>query len=396
MEYHYDGLGTKLAQKGKDGIWTYYCGNVIYKNNQIYQPSMDEGRINVNGEYEYALTDHLGNVRVMFKDVNGQAQITQAEHFGPWGESLTGINYYANSTNKQNFVYTGHERQDDLEGVYDAKARHYDPITGRFWGVDPHASSYAALSPYSAMGNNPISIIDPDGADIVYFNTQGGEAHRIKSNTEFRTFIMANGKAGDPKLSVANWKEVAMPKIIQERTQSGENTTGSEYQANDYLIAARTGYFNQSKNAGILQLYTDGGKPIPKDEVSKIPDLDPTLVKAASIQESNNGVGGNNDLLTANNKGDYATYKAAYGLTKDEKVTDPSNSLYYGIRFIATKGFKGGITYDPNTGNTTYTFQGWLKAAGSYNGGGVKGYQGYVETMYNNAQTPKPENYVKQ
>jgi hypothetical protein len=184
-----------------------------------------------------------------------------------------------------------------------------------------------------------------------------------------------------------------MPKVIQERTQSKENTTGSEYQENDYLIAARVGLFNQTKNAGILQLYTEGGNTIPKEASSNVPDLDPTLIKAVSIQESNNGVSGNNDLLTANNKGDYDKYKAAYGLSKDEQVTTQNRSLYFGIRFIATKGFKGGVQYDPTTGIKSYTFKGWLNAVGNYNGGGVPGYQKYVEIMYNNAKAPMSQNY---
>lgn len=217
----------------------------------------------------------------------------------------------------------------------------------------------------------------------------GQEVYRQKSNTEFRMYIQSTANVASPTKSMVGWKEVPMPKIIQERTHSGENTTGAEYQANDYLIAARTGLFNQTKNNGNLQLYTENGNPIPKAEASKIPDLDPTLVKAASIQESNNGVGGNNDLLTGNNKEDYGACKKAYGLTKDENITDANRSLYLGIRFIATKGLRGYIDYDTKTKKRTYTFQGWLNAVGSYNGGGVKGYQGYIETMYNNAQSPK-------
>ena len=33
--------------------------------------------------------------------------------------------------------------------------------------MDPHASSYPLLSPYSWATNNPISTIDPDGQDVV-------------------------------------------------------------------------------------------------------------------------------------------------------------------------------------------------------------------------------------
>jgi hypothetical protein len=59
-----------------------------------------------------------------------------------------------------------------------------------------------------------------------------------------------------------------------------------------------------------------------------------------------------------------------------------------------TKGFKGGITYDKNTGTQTCTFQGWADAVSNYNGGGTAGYGAAVTTMAENAQESKPANYV--
>ena len=41
----------------------------------------------------------------------------------------------------------------------------YDPQIGRTWQRDPHASTYAGISPYSFLGNNPIRYIDPTGMD---------------------------------------------------------------------------------------------------------------------------------------------------------------------------------------------------------------------------------------
>ncbi|ELR68983.1 hypothetical protein C900_05541 [Fulvivirga imtechensis AK7] len=38
---------------------------------------------------------------------------------------------------------------------------------GRTPILDPHAYKYSSLSPYSWAANNPISIIDPDGRDII-------------------------------------------------------------------------------------------------------------------------------------------------------------------------------------------------------------------------------------
>jgi hypothetical protein len=294
------------------------------------------------------------------------------------------------------YGFNGFEKDDEIKGSGNHLSFNdfgYDPRLGRRWRVDPHSGNYPSMSGYSSFANNPIINLDPDGKDIVYFNTQGLESHRVKSNTEFKTFIMGSAKAGDPKISVVGWKEVAMPKIIEERTQSGEATTGTEYQENDYVIAARTGYFNQAKNAGNLNLYTEGGNAIPKDAVQAIPDLDPTLVKAVAMQESHLGTTGVTDIMQANVPGDWSALKSKYGLTKGES-TSTTNSLYGGIRLLATKGFKGGVSYDKKTGLSTYTFQGWNKAIGSYNGGGVKNYQENVTKMQDNATTPDCTDYT--
>lgn len=316
-------------------------------------------------------------------------------HFYPFG--LEFGDYLGTSLSiSPNYKYStqGKEKQQET-GWSDYGTRMYMSDIGR-WGVpDPLSEKFAEVSTYNYVLNNPIRYVDPDGMapnDIVFINNRGVEVHRIKSDTQFKTYIQASTNASsNPAQSTAGWKSVPMPNIIQHRPQSNEDVSGAAYQENDYQIAARTGYFNQAKNSGQLNLVTEGGNPIPTGATKDIPDLDPTLVKAITVQESNAGTTGITDIMQANVPGDWSKMKNSYQLTKGEKTSE-TNSLYAGTRVLATKGFKGGVSVD-KTGKVTYKFQGWAKAVEAYNGGGTAGYQKSVLQMQQESKRPKPSDY---
>ncbi|WP_044172089.1 DUF6443 domain-containing protein [Flectobacillus major] len=157
--YQYDATGKKLKETIGSDI-TDYSANKIYKNNTLYQISHDEGRI-VNGEYEYNITDHLGNLRVAFKDSLGIAKITQANAYGVWGEDLPTLSYQ-NTSNLNNFKFTGKESLQGT-GYTDFGARWYDNIVPHFITQDPMAEVMFSQSSYNYCFNNPISFFDSDG-----------------------------------------------------------------------------------------------------------------------------------------------------------------------------------------------------------------------------------------
>ncbi len=174
IHYFYTFDGEKVRQSVENnGIITKtdYCGPFVYETvsgtRSLKYIITPEGRAVKNGsswDYEYNLTDHLGNVRaVIHKGTNGLAEVIQERHYYPFGMEMSTLSVN-NSTNK--YLYNGKEHETDFDlDWYDYGARFYDPELGRFHSVDPFAEKYNILSPYNYCTNNPIKYVDPDGRD---------------------------------------------------------------------------------------------------------------------------------------------------------------------------------------------------------------------------------------
>ena len=166
--YTYAGDGAKLKTVHKIGgttTTTDYCGNVVYENGVQKLLLTEEGYVTLSdGKYHYYLKDHQGNNRVV---INQSGTVEEANHYYPFG----GV--FASSGNTQPYKYNGKEL-DAKKGLnwYDYGVRMYDAALGRFATVDPSAENYFNTSLYAYCGNNPISRIDPTGADW-YEDKQG-------------------------------------------------------------------------------------------------------------------------------------------------------------------------------------------------------------------------------
>jgi len=152
--------------------------------------------------YEYNLTDHLGNVRISFADVDEDGSIDEtmevltSQSFYPFGLRLGGLSTTTGVPNR--YRYNGKELQDELGlGWYDYGARMYDPSVARWNGVDELASQYDAWSPYNYVLGNPLRFIDPNGQFVsppLDYYDQKGNRLGSDGNDDGRLVVVTNKK----------------------------------------------------------------------------------------------------------------------------------------------------------------------------------------------------------
>jgi RHS repeat-associated protein len=105
----------------------------------------------------YYYTDTQGTVLATADEAGN---VTAVSDYRPYGVQALGTPEAAPG-------YTGHVNDPDSGFVY-MQARYYDPIVGRFLGIDPkvvepgHIRSYGR---YTYANSNPVVNIDPDGRD---------------------------------------------------------------------------------------------------------------------------------------------------------------------------------------------------------------------------------------
>jgi RHS repeat-associated protein len=148
LQYHY-GLGSAPLQEtlvpaSGTPTWTGY----------VYGP-LGLLAILQDGEPYYVLKDNLGSTRVV---VDQQQEVQAYFSYLPFGALRTDISD-AGSTVPVRYLFDGAE-YDAETGLYNLRARLYDPVLGRFYGPDP---ARQMTTPYAFAENDPVSIVDPTG-----------------------------------------------------------------------------------------------------------------------------------------------------------------------------------------------------------------------------------------
>ncbi|MGG7036965.1 MAG: RHS repeat domain-containing protein, partial [Flavobacterium sp.] len=201
IEYLYNATGQKVSKKVTEGATiteTNYLDGFQYQNNELELFPHAGGYIKpmmVNNVFTYSYvfnyTDHLGNVRISYSDIDKNgilgpgvfsggedlgcigsdcrvhfiSSILEENNYYPFGLKHQGYNY---SNGGNNYKFNGQEYQDELGlNTTAMDYRQYDNAIGRFNCIDPLAENHPDMTPYHFGANNPVYFSDPSGLDII-------------------------------------------------------------------------------------------------------------------------------------------------------------------------------------------------------------------------------------
>src|SRR5690606_12928483 len=116
--------------------------------------------------YIYLSNDNGQPLEVFFDDFTvelAHSAIVQVDNYYPFGLTFNG--YRRENSMMNRFLYNGGSEWQDNFGLnwYSTMNRPYDPILGRFWGVDALSDLMPAISPMAYAYNNPLLFFDPLG-----------------------------------------------------------------------------------------------------------------------------------------------------------------------------------------------------------------------------------------
>ena len=136
--------------------------------------------------YIYLSNDSQTGSEAFFDDFTiqtSESYIVQQIDYYPYG--MVAREFRRLGDKHTNDLFQG-KTYEDLTKWYDFHARQYDASLGRWFGVDPQ-NQFA--SPYLAMGNNPVMMVDPDGewVHIAIGALIGGTMNWLANGAQFNS-----------------------------------------------------------------------------------------------------------------------------------------------------------------------------------------------------------------
>ena len=186
------GRTTELVYDGDEVVAEFHDGDL--RALFVYDDGTDRPlQVAADGAEHYFHVDHLGTVRALTDRAGALAVTYRFTGFGVPVGSDPDLSPY-------NPVRFAGRRLHALNGVYDCRARAYDPMLGRFLQRDP-AGHAGAINLYAYVGNAPTRFVDPTGA----YRTEFGCEHCYGYAEAAREYVERVGRMGGE--SLAAWQE---------------------------------------------------------------------------------------------------------------------------------------------------------------------------------------------
>ncbi|MCB2407641.1 DUF6443 domain-containing protein [Hymenobacter lucidus] len=153
--------------------------------------------------------------------------ISQENHYYPFGLNLSGVavNTQPGEKISKNQFNGGSQLQDELLGeqaTYSTFFRTYDPLLGRFQGIDSKASSFADVSPYQFALNDPINLNDPNGDEAtVYINGRPANPRNVYGQRVVDDYTGASWMNYQEGVTVMGGPSLPIAEIMAQMRQIG-------------------------------------------------------------------------------------------------------------------------------------------------------------------------------
>jgi len=156
VAYAYDPIGSRVLTTGDTETEEHFA-DALNQHTLISNP-----------------VNHVNPV-LFFPDLDASGQLAAQFTYDAWGNVLSStIRSSLLTIRLPRYLFQGCEYS-YATGLYNFRARWYDPATGRWLSTDPIGIS-GGLNLYAFCGNNPVNIADPDGLKLITHGDKRTEA----------------------------------------------------------------------------------------------------------------------------------------------------------------------------------------------------------------------------
>jgi RHS repeat-associated protein len=187
--------GSSIVSTQKIGEGKYEAENAIcllpgFESNPNDKFSAEIKTINPQYQWQYALSDHLGNLRVLFTDKNNDGLIAQSandsinevlsvRNYSPFGLELSGSH---KNLDYQNGYKFGGKELNNFTGLTVFGRRNFDAPLGRFTSQDRFSEKYYGMTTMGYAAGNPIKFIDVNGDSLRVKTGENSFAYYFNGN----------------------------------------------------------------------------------------------------------------------------------------------------------------------------------------------------------------------